>query len=436
MNFKGSFCSLTLAIWGVLALTAMSGVFLLVYYIPAFSQAFASVEKINDQVPFGWLMRHLHAVGGSFLLILLFFHLLRIFYSGAYKDRSKLAWIVEIFLFFFALGMNFTGFLLPLSQKAFWGTTAVLSSFSTLPWFGSPLVEFIRGGRELGGSALARFFSMHIGMAALMVGLLWAHSRLGRSPNNSARKGSSEQQNLWIIAVVGAFLLVGITVVPHWFMDPLKEAANPTVIPSGVPAPWYFFFLQEILSFANTAYPIWSTLILGLIFLLPIFLPYIDRNPEVMILLRPLSLAVGSALLVIIVYFNFLGMAGANYGEKVILAENPTSREFRGAQIFAKKNCSYCHQVLGKYGRREGPDMAAVIQRRRAPEWIQRFLLNARLYQAGSTMPKYELPLEDLEALRAYLLSLDPERRNIQAVKRENLFAFEPSLRVVGEEKK
>ncbi len=69
--------------------------------------------------------------------------------------------------------------------------------------------------------------------------------------------------------------------------------------------------------------------------------------------------------------------------------------------------------------------MAVVLQRNRSPEWIQRFILNARLYQPGTTMPRYEIPLEDLEGLSAYLLSLDPKRRKLQAVDRDFLNGFE-----------
>jgi mono/diheme cytochrome c family protein len=163
--------------------------------------------------------------------------------------------------------------------------------------------------------------------------------------------------------------------------------------------------------------------VLVLIFLFG--LPYLDRNPEKGLLQRPVSLSIGAALMVGIIYFTLVGMAGAHYGEKIVLPGNhPTAAEVRGAQVYALKNCAFCHQVLGHQGRREGPDMAVVRQRNRSPEWIQRFILNARLYQPGTTMPKYEIPLEDLESLSAYLLSLDPTRRVFQAVDRETLLNF------------
>ena len=173
-----SFHFLTYSIFGLLGLTVFSGIFLAVHYIPTMNQAFSSVERLNEEVPFGWMARRLHAVGGSLLLILLLFHLLRVFYTGAYKARPRRAWVLEVLLVLCTVWVNFTGSFLPLSQSAFWGTTTLLSSLSSLPWIGGFIAEFLRGGRELGGSALVRFYSMHIGFSAL-IGLVSSSSMVG-----------------------------------------------------------------------------------------------------------------------------------------------------------------------------------------------------------------------------------------------------------------
>ena len=180
---KFSFDFLTCSICGVLALTFLSGIFLTVYCIPAFAQAFSSLQRVDEEVPFCWMLRRLHAAGGSFLLLLLVLYLLRVFYAGTYKARAGSVWAAEVLLVLSTWWANFSGSFLPLSQQAFWGTTASLSSLSTIPWIGSFLVEFIRGGRELGGMALARFFSMHIGFAALIALLSFSHYRPGISEN-------------------------------------------------------------------------------------------------------------------------------------------------------------------------------------------------------------------------------------------------------------
>src|SRR4030043_1336599 len=93
-----SFHFMTYSIWGLFGLTVFSGIFLAVHYIPAFSQAFSSVVRLNEEVPFGWMARRLHSAGGSLLLLLFLFHLLRVFYSGAYKVRPRIAWVLEILL--------------------------------------------------------------------------------------------------------------------------------------------------------------------------------------------------------------------------------------------------------------------------------------------------------------------------------------------------
>ena len=419
-----SFSTLTYALWGIFALTLFSGIFLLVYYVPTFAQAFSSVERLNEQIPFGWMLRRMHAVGGTLLLLLFLFYLLRVFSVGVYKIRRGSVWVFEALLVLGTLWANFTGFFLPLSQEAFWGTASTLSALSTLPRAGNWLVEFLRGGKELGGVALTRFFSMHIGMAALMA-LLFFGQQWKTDPRPEEEIKKQGGRNLWILGLVFILLFAGVTFQPYWFTDSLREAANPTASPEGVSGPWYFLFLQEAFSFFSSTYPILSTILLISLMILFFGLPYFDRNPEKNLLLRPVSLAFGAALVMGGVYFTLVGIAGAHYGGKVVLPiQNLTASEVRGAQIYTRKNCAYCHQVLGHQGRREGPDMAVVRQRNRSPEWIQRFIVNARLAQPGTTMPRYDIPLEDLEALSAYLLSLDPTQRGFQALDREILLCY------------
>jgi ubiquinol-cytochrome c reductase cytochrome b subunit len=432
---RHSFDSLTYSLWGLFALTILSGAFLLVYYVPAFSQAFASAEKLNSQVPFGWMVRRLHAAGGSFLLLLLFIHLLRVFCAGAYKNRPGRFWLAEVFLVAFAVWAAYTGSFLPLSQEAFWGAAGSLAGLSGIPWIGGGLVDFLRGGKELGGAALSRFFSLHLLFAAGIGLLMFGHSRM-RVRGGEGGERPSGFGNLLTSAAVAVLLLAAVTFAPHWFADSLREAGNPAGDPSGIVGPWQMMFFQEALSYLGAASPFWFLAGLILVKLLVLFLPYYDRAPERNLLLRPFSLVVGSGLLALILYFTFLGMAGAHYGERAVLAVQPASaREVRGAQVYLEKNCAFCHQVFGKEGRREGPDMAVVLQRGRSAEWVQRFIMNARLYQPGTTMPKYDLPLDDLEALRVYLLSLDPTKRKFGVVERSALMEL-GAFGVWGDEKK
>jgi len=413
------------ALWGVFTLTLVSGIFLIVYYVPQFGQAFPSAGRLNEQVPFGWMMRRIHGAGGSILLILLFLDLLQVFYRGDYKARRPAAWVFGIFAFGITLWVNFTGFFLPLSQASFWGTATVLSNLSSIPYCGSFLVDFIRGGKELGGTSLMRFYSMHIGFSALVALLLFRHQRRASNGKVAEEYEGQRFQGISIAWITTAILLASITFVPNWFSDPLQEAANPLANPERIFLPWYFLYLEETLRFLAGAYPLMSLLAIAAFAFLLFGLPYIDRNPERSILLRPLSLGLGATFLVVILYFSFLGMANARYGERIILpARNLLNSEIRGAQVYLEKNCAYCHQIFGMEGRREGPDVSVIRQRKRSPEWIQHFILNPRLYQPGTTMPRYAIPLEDLEALAAYLLSLDPQKERFKAVERRRFMDY------------
>ena len=416
-----SFGSLAWSVWGLFGLMVLSGVFLAVHYIPAFGQAFASVERLNGEVPFGWMVRRIHGAGGSLLLLLLVIHLLRIFYTGSYKRRSGFAWSIEVLCVFSALWINFTGSFLPLSQAAYWEKITILSNLSSLPWAGGFLAEFLRGGKEIGGTALSRFHSMHIGFSALMALLLFLHYRMGIKAGLD-RNGPRPSSSLLPLLVVTGVLLAVIPFMPDWFIDSLKKAADPTLNPERVSFPWYLLFVPETLPLMSGTYP-FLTVLLPLAVLLVLFvLPKIDRNPERGLLRRPFAMALCAAFLVSWVYFSLIGTANAHYGERVIVPERSLSAaELRGAEVFAEKNCAYCHQVAGREGRRQGPDMTVVTERGRSRDWVQRFVYNARLYQPGTAMPRYEVPLEDLEALSAYLLSLDGRKEKFKAMNRSHL---------------
>lgn len=411
------------ALWVSLGVTVISGLFLSVYYVPTFAQAFSSAERLNDQVPFGWLIRRIHAVGGNLLLLIALIHLGRIFIAGDFKGAPRMAWLCGALFLGVSAFTNFTGSFLPLSQEAFWGTTLVLSNISAIPYVGGALADFLRGGKELGASALVRFYSMHVGFAAFLVFLLYWHDRLMVvGEDNLEKRRDHRILRAWIVLGV---LAVAVTFFPDWFTDPLAEIGNPLLTPDRVAPPWYFLFLEETLKFFSSVYPGMGFGIYVLFPLLILLMPWVDRNPERGILLRPVALSLGVALAVVFVYFTLIGTDNSRYGQRIVIPDRPLSpAEFRGAWVYAEKNCAYCHQSFGKEGRREGPDLSVIVERRRPPEWIRRFTLNARLYQPGTTMPRYDLPLEDLEALSHYLLSLDARKDRFKGVDRQEFFEY------------
>ncbi len=401
----------------IFALTLLSGLFLAIYYIPTFTQAFTSVERLNEEVPFGWFVRRIHATGATFFFIGMLLNLLRFLYTGDYKINPRSSWTIGVLLLLTGIVANLTGFSLPVSQSSFWGTVNVLSDLASIPWIGEFVANLLRGGKELGGVALTRFYAAHIGVALFIGFLFFKAYRIRPAPEQ-------RRWNFFSLAATVAVILAATTFVPHWLSDPITEAANPAVNPEHIVPPWYFFFFEEALRFLTGAYPFWSGLA-SLLSLAALFaLPFIDRGPQRKLLLRPIILGLGATSLVVFFYFSFLGMASAHYREKVILPRGSRSVSVvRGAQVFVQRNCAYCHQVFGREGRREGPDISRVKDRYRSADWTRRYILNARLYRPGTTMPRYEIPLEDLEALSAYLLAFDP-KKGFEVVDRKELLDF------------
>ena len=164
----------------------VTGIMLTVYYIPSPDHAYDSVTYIMTGVQFGWLIRGIHHWGASLLVVVVFIHMLRVFFYGAYKYPREFTWVTGVALLLLTLGMGFTGYLLPWNQRSFWATMVGTEIAGTAPGIGEFILRILRGGADLSAVTLARFFSMHIwifpAIAMLVVGThLYMVVRLGIS---------------------------------------------------------------------------------------------------------------------------------------------------------------------------------------------------------------------------------------------------------------
>ncbi len=154
---------------------AVTGIFLTIYYIPTPEEAYSSVEYIMSDVAFGWLIRGMHHWGATLMVAIVFLHLLRVFYYGAYKYPREVTWVTGVFLFLVTMGLGFTGYLLPWNQRAYWATAVGSSIVGTVPVVGDFLLRVLRGGDDLTILTLSRFFGVHIwflpGMLFILIGI-------------------------------------------------------------------------------------------------------------------------------------------------------------------------------------------------------------------------------------------------------------------------
>src|SRR5450432_4252091 len=164
---------------------AVTGVFLAMYYRPAATGgAYESIRYITDQAFLGQFVRGMHKWGSSVMVILIFLHMGRTFFFGAYKYPRELNWVIGVVLLILTMTMSFTGYLLPFDQRSYWATIVGVNINGTGPLLGPYLSDFLRAGPEFGATTLSRFYAIHMllvpgAIAALIGAHLYLVAKLG-----------------------------------------------------------------------------------------------------------------------------------------------------------------------------------------------------------------------------------------------------------------
>jgi len=140
----------------------LTGILRLLYYRPSPEEAFASVQFIMTKVEFGWLVRSIHSWSANLMVLTAMIHMFSVFFLRAYRRPRELTWLSGVALLFITLGFGFSGYLLPWNEVAFFATKVGTDIAGTVPVIGSFLVRFLRGGEEVGGATLTRFFGFHV----------------------------------------------------------------------------------------------------------------------------------------------------------------------------------------------------------------------------------------------------------------------------------
>ena len=318
-------------------LLILSGLPLLFLYVPSVERAYQSVKDIEFVVTFGSWIRAVHRISAHLMVIAVALHLVRVFLTGGYKNgagrgqRREINWVIGVVMFLTTLFLSFTGYLLPWDQLAFWAVTVGTNIASSIPLIGPDVRELMIGGRAIEQATLIRFYVLHIIILPGLLGVLFAYHMWrvrkdgglaradaesvlesarpaavvptktytllgvarGTAPTVTAKSIEAPETTVnavpdlvrrAAIATLGTIAVVSIMSV--FIASPLEEPANALVTPNPAKAPWYFLWLQEIVtdttirigSFTLNGAFVGGVILPGLLIGLMAIWPWLDRS--------------------------------------------------------------------------------------------------------------------------------------------------------------
>jgi len=320
-------------------LLILSGGPLLFLYVPSIERAYASIKDIEYVITFGSWIRSVHRVSAHLMVAVVFLHLVRVFLTGAYKNgvgrgqQREWNWVIGVVMLLLTLLLSFTGYLLPWDQLAYWAVTVGTNIAASIPVVGPQIRDLLIGGRAIEQPTLIRFYVLHIIVLPGALGVLFAYHMwrvrkdgglaradraalleerapaelvstktytllgVARGTAPEIRVSSLEACDATVnavpdlvrrAAVVTLGTIAAVSILSTLLRSPLEEAANPLVTPNPAKAPWYFLWLQEIVT--DTTFKIGSltvngaflggVILPGLLVALLIAWPWLDRSPS------------------------------------------------------------------------------------------------------------------------------------------------------------
>jgi cytochrome b6 len=275
----------------------VTGILLSLYYKPSPDQAFESVRAIMTEVEFGWLIRSAHSWSANLLIGVLFLHLLTTYMMRAYRRPREMTWVTGVLLLGVFLAFGFSGYLLPWNELAFFATRVGTAIVGVVPVVGDDLLLLARGGEDVTGDTLARFYALHIVVLPLFTfGLLGAHLYLVQKHGMSVpdRISAGDERQVPSMPFVPHFLLrdmVGwylalalLAALSALFPWELGTKADPFAsAPAGMKPEWYFLFMFQTLKILPPRIgpfegEVCGVLFFGLCGLIVLLIPLLDRG--------------------------------------------------------------------------------------------------------------------------------------------------------------
>ena len=428
------------------AVQVVTGIVMTLYYVPTADHAHASVAYIQKVVPGGALLRGIHHYGSSAMVILAVVHLAQTFLYGAYKQKRELVWVVGVVMLLLVLAFGFTGYLLTWDQAAYFGTKVGTSIAGEIPVIGSIQQKIMLGGTELSTVTLSRFFTTHVFLLPLLLGLLAGlHVMLFRKAGPAGPYHNRDDKKVdrfypkQVFFDSVAMLVVFIALVYMALKMPaeLGPVADPSSDYLARP-PWYFMPLFQLLKWFPGGWAIIPIAVLpAVLFGVLFLLPFLDRKAERNPFKRPIA-----SLVLLLTIFGSVGLIflaksqdrnNPEFAEKLKKQEEemhaffqaPFQPQVIGAGVAAGaapaspatgaapaayvENCADCHGANGQGEADLGPPVIGLEGKpNRSKEDLMKILDDARAYGLKKPMPQSfpDLSEEDKKAIIEWMLKL------------------------------
>ncbi|UCE65769.1 MAG: cytochrome bc complex cytochrome b subunit [Candidatus Zixiibacteriota bacterium] len=298
----------------------ITGILLLLYYKPTAEAAFESVQYIMTEVPFGWLIRSIHSYAANLFIGFVFIHMFSVFLMKGYRKPRELTWVSGVFLLFLAMAFGFSGYLLPWNQLAYLATNVGTNFAVMVPFIGQWLLEFLRGGPEVTGATLTRFFGFHVAVlpgicTVFLAGHLILVQRHGMSVpvsiEKEIRSGKAKRLEIpffpnflyrdalgWTLAL-GLIILLS-TLFP-WELGEKADILKPA--PPHVRPEWFFVFMYQTLKYVPKALGVFGFAVAAMVW---IILPFFDTKSNRGEYNRLFTI-IGVAALLYVIVFTVIG---------------------------------------------------------------------------------------------------------------------------------
>lgn len=301
--------------FGVLSLLVLvnqllTGIWLTMNFLPSSEDAFASVEYIMRDVPYGWLIRYLHSTGASAFFVVVYLHMFRGLMYGSYKAPRELVWIFGMVIYVALMAEAFLGYVLPWGQMSYWGAQVIVNLFGAIPYVGEDLVQWIRGDYLISGATLNRFFALHVVaipivlLALVVLHILALHEVGSNNPDGVDIKKHKDENGVPLDGIpfhpyYSVHDLVGITVflfaffgvvffapeMSGYFLEYANfEEANGLKTPEHIAPVWYFTPFYAVLRAVTIDLGgVFTSKLLGFIamgaaIVVLFFLPWLDKS--------------------------------------------------------------------------------------------------------------------------------------------------------------